>query len=87
MRTVGVLHLAELAVDEFLARLDEKDESVAPQPTEESDPFYFHLFGLEPPITDHMTQRVVGALRDGQAFLAQLGTTTRSAVAGLGRAR
>jgi len=84
MKTIAVLHLAQAMVDRFMTEqsADETQPALV-----EPDLFYFHLFGIEPPVSDHVSPRLIGALHDGQAFLAQLGPARGALVAGGSRSR
>lgn len=94
MRNVTLLHLTEAAVDRFLAariQMEMEEAAAAGAPAEtpvapfDPDPFYFHLVGLEPPITDLMSTRLLAVLEDGQAFISRFGAQRTSGLHALSR--
>lgn len=78
MKNVALLHLAEGAVDRFLATQDSAGLPESRQPA----PVFFELLGLEPSMASVMTPKVVAALTDGKAFIERaVGETSRPASA------
>jgi hypothetical protein len=81
MKAIALLRLAEAAVDRFLR---EPDEDAAMPALVEPDPFYFHLCGVEPPIGERMSARLLAALREGRGFIQHLGKHSPPAAARAG---